>query len=287
MGNGRIRPSRGRVGESWPWLNEHGIAGTHRIMTHATLYDDPKLYDLVVQPGPCEAFYRDLARRTGGPILELACGTGRLTLPLAADGHDVVGVDASRAMLSTAAAKARAENLDVQLIHGDIRVVEIGRRFALVIVSCNSLAHLTSSEDLVAGLVNIERQLAPGGLLAFDIINPNINVLARGEAETVRLDVGPNPSAAVAIEEVAAYDPIQQIRISAWRVHDPVVGDREIAPLRLRLIFPQELPLLLKTAGLELAARYGDFAGNPLTAASLNQICLARAAPTGSMADAR
>src|SRR5690349_8398997 len=68
-------------------------------MHSVALYDVPGLYDRVVRTGPCESFYGDLARQTGGPILELACGTGRLTIPLARDGHEVVGLDASRTML--------------------------------------------------------------------------------------------------------------------------------------------------------------------------------------------
>ena len=89
-------------------------------MKHLALYDVPPLYDLMVQPGPCERFYRDLANRVGGPILELASGSGRLTIPLALDGHEVVGLDASKSM----------------------------RSFALAIISCNSLAHLTTNEEL-------------------------------------------------------------------------------------------------------------------------------------------
>jgi SAM-dependent methyltransferase len=77
-------------------------------MPTVALYDEPALYDLVVTPGPCEAFYRELARRTDGPVLELACGTGRLTVPLARDGQEVVGLDASPAMLRAARAKAEA-----------------------------------------------------------------------------------------------------------------------------------------------------------------------------------
>lgn len=243
-------------------------------MENLSLYDDPELYDLIVPPGPCEAFYCELARQCGGPILDLACGTGRLALPLAADGHQVVGVDRSSAMLRLAAAKALARNLDVSLVRGDIRSVCLERHFALVILSCNSLAHLTSNQDLTAGLVNIERHLAPGGLLAFDIVNPNVRTLARCESEVVRLDLGPNPSAAIPVEEVAAYDPIQQIRVSGLRVRDPL-GNRELAPFRLRLIFPQELPLLLTSAALQLTTRYGDFNRGPLTGTSLNQVCVA------------
>src|SRR5215204_5377235 len=92
----------------------------HR-MTTQTLYDNPILYDCMVRPGPCEAFYRDLARRTGGPILELACGTGRLTVPLASDGHEVVGLDASPAMLRAARDKADAEDLGITFVQADMR----------------------------------------------------------------------------------------------------------------------------------------------------------------------
>ena len=246
-------------------------------MTRLTLYDDPALYDRVVRPGPCEAFYRDLARQTGGPILELACGTGRLTIPLARDGHEVVGLDASRAMLRATQAKSDAGDVEITFVQGDMRSFDLRRRFPLVILCCNSLAHLTTNEDVKAGLACVLKHLAPGGLFALDIVNPDVRALARSHSEYVRLDLGPNPSSIIAIEEVASYDPVQQVRIAQWRVLEPDATAHEVAPLSLRVFFPQELPLLLEAAGLELAARYGDFAGNPLTGDSLNQICIGRA----------
>jgi SAM-dependent methyltransferase len=244
-------------------------------MTEATLYDFPKLYDSIVRTGPCEAFYRDLAYQIGGPILELACGTGRLTIPLARDGHDVVGLDASSAMLRSA--KSKTDGLDIMFVHSDMRNFDLGRRFPLIILSCNSLAHLTSNEDLKAGLDRVAKHLAPGGVFAFDVINPDIRVLAQSHSECVRLDVGPNPSSAIPVEEFATYDPVQQIRTAQWRV----LGGPVISSLNLRLFFPQEIPLLLVTAGLELLLRYGDFACNPLSRASLNQVCIARPALPG------
>jgi SAM-dependent methyltransferase len=258
-------------------LNQHWIAGSHVKMEQTLLYDHPSLYDRIIRPGPCEAFYLKLSRQVGGEILELACGTGRLTLPLALEGQSVVGVDTSSAMLEMAAAKVASENVQVRLVQGDIRTFEFMKRFRLIIVSCNSLAHLTTHEDLEDGLANIKRHLAPGGLFAFDIVNPRLEVLARPETDSVRLDVGPNPSSCIAVEEVAYYDSISQIRTATWRVPDGASGGRELAPLRLRLIFPQELLLLLKAAGLELRARFGDFSGHPLTGASLNQVCIAGA----------
>jgi 2-polyprenyl-3-methyl-5-hydroxy-6-metoxy-1,4-benzoquinol methylase len=75
------------------------------------LYDLPLLYDLIVRPGPCEAFYRKLASCTGGPVLELACGTGRLTVPLALVGHDVVGLDVHNRCSALRAPRPRSKAL--------------------------------------------------------------------------------------------------------------------------------------------------------------------------------
>jgi len=206
--------------------HEPGLAVVERALDYGqlsrmirpTLYDHPILYDRVVRPGPCEAFYRDLASQTGGPILEVACGTGRLTLPLARDGHEVVGLDASPAMLRTAKARADAENVEITLVQGDMRSFDLGRHFPLVILCCNSLAHLTTNEDVKAGLACVLKHLSPGGLFAFDVVNPDVRALARSHTECVRLDLGPYPSSAIAVEEVASYDPVQQVRIAQWRV---------------------------------------------------------------------
>jgi SAM-dependent methyltransferase len=245
------------------------------------LYELAALYDRAIRPGPCEAFYRDLARQADGPVLELACGTGRLTIPLARCGRDVVGLDAAPAMLDAARTKAMRENVEISYVEGDMRHFNLGRRFQLIIVSCNSLAHLLDNDAVRACFACIRHHLAPGGLLAFDIVNPDVKALAAAGSESMRLDEGPNPSSAIAVEEQAAYDPVQQILTSTWRVCEGGEAG-ELAPLQLRHIFPQELPLQLAAVGLELVARYGDFCRNPLTAGSLNQVCIARRA-----ADAR
>ena len=144
-------------------LNQHWIRCHVAAMRCDRIYDDPHLYDLLVPRGPCESFYKSVARSTGGPVLELACGTGRLTIPLARDGHRVVGLDMSECMLGRARAKAAEAGVALSLIQGDMRAFELGQRFALVIVSCNSLGHLTSNEELRSCFCAIQRHLASGG----------------------------------------------------------------------------------------------------------------------------
>jgi SAM-dependent methyltransferase len=241
-----------------------------------SIYDMAELYDAIVQPGPCEAFYREEARRCGGPVLELACGTGRLTLPLALDGHEVVGLDLSRSMLAAAVRKAAENGIRASFVLGDMREFYLGQRFGLIVISCNSLAHLTETEDLRSCLRSVRQHLALRGVLAFDVVMPDPKLLARPEGETRRLDIGPNPSSAIEAEELAYYDPVEQVRVSQWHIRQSNTQGQTMAPLVLRQFFPQELPLLLEAEGFRLDARYGDFERNPLGSASLNQVCLVR-----------
>lgn len=245
-------------------------------MPAPSIYDLPQIYEIVMPPGPCEAFYRAEAQRAPGPVLELACGTGRLTVPLAVAGVDMVGVDGSPSMLALARRKAAAAGAGgAAFVEADMRSFSLRRRFGLVMVSCNSLAHLTTRDALMACLRRVARHLRPGGLLAFDVVNPRIELLARpvGEVRTIptRADDG------IVIEETARYDPVRQVRTAWWRVRRADAPARPLAALELRQIFPQELPLLVEAAGFRLVARYGDFDRGPFTSDSANQVCLAQA----------
>jgi hypothetical protein len=179
-------------------------------------------------------------------------------------------------MLRSARKKARSAEVEITFINADMQTFELHRRFALIIMSCNSLGHLTTNDTLRECLIRIHDHLIPGGLFAFDIVNPDVRLLARSRAECVRLHAELNSSPGLAVEEVASYDPVQQVRVSQWRVRRTGAPVREIAPLQLRQFFPQEVPLLLESAGLDLACRYGDFERGPLTGESSNQICVAR-----------
>src|SRR5215212_2491148 len=100
-------------------------------MVTLELYDDPLFYDRVVQPPANSApFYVDEAVRSGGAVLELACGTGRLLVPMAQAGLQVTGVDIVRPMLDRARAKATEAGVAIDLVQGDMRGVHLGRRFA-------------------------------------------------------------------------------------------------------------------------------------------------------------
>ncbi len=130
-------------------------------------------------------FYRAMARRTGGPILELMCGSGRLLEPLAREGHHVTGVDVSPQLLSIARHKLATAGLNnqVELVETDVRVALPSGPFAMVIVGLNSFMHLETVDDQLAVLHHIHQALEPDGVLVLDLYNPDPRELIRHNGE--------------------------------------------------------------------------------------------------------
>lgn len=245
----------------------------------ADFYDNPELYDVLLPVGAHLPLYLDLARQQAGTVLELACGTGLLTVPIAAAGLAPVGLDQSSAMLSSARKRASAANVAIDFVEGDMRDFELGRRFNFIFVARNSLLHLLSTEDLLAAFRAVKRHLAPNGIFAFDVFNPDVRILARpADRRFSLMEVTTDAFGPLRVEASIDYDAAEQVNHSTWSISTPNEADKWVFPLTLRSIFPQELPLLLSAGGLELVQRFGDLSREPFVAASPRQICLCRAA---------
>jgi 2-polyprenyl-3-methyl-5-hydroxy-6-metoxy-1,4-benzoquinol methylase len=149
------------------------------------LYADPALYDLLFpNTRDCtsvadqtrwertiasEQFYIEQARGSGGRVLELGCGSGRLTIPIAQKGIDIVGADLSPSMLQSARAKGTAAGLQIPFVQTDMRQFDLGARFSTILIPGNSLLHLLTIKDLKQCFASVRRHLAPGGKLVFDV----------------------------------------------------------------------------------------------------------------------
>src|SRR3954467_5004750 len=144
------------------------------------------LYGVMRDPSGDAAFYRALAQESGGPVLELGCGTGRVLLPIAALGIACVGVDASPAMLAALRAKNPPSNLE--LVEARMETFDLGgRRFRLVTSPFRAFLHLLDVEAQLAAPADLRRHLAPGGAVALDVFDPKLAWLA-APAEVERLD---------------------------------------------------------------------------------------------------
>lgn len=218
-------------------------------------------------------FYLDCARRFGGPILELGTGTGRILLPLAEAGHEVVGLDLSAAMLDAAAAKLdeRPElAVRARLVQGDMTDFDLGRRFALIIIPARSFQHVVTPSGQRAALRSAHRHLVPGGHLILDLFDPNFELLfASGPADPFpRESRDPRSGQLVRRTVVARHnDPLQQTirEILRFETFDSAgnIVTRDETSWSLRWSMRQEIAYLLELCGFETVDQYSDFKGSP------------------------
>jgi SAM-dependent methyltransferase len=244
-------------------------------------YSDARLYDGLFPGGQSAVdFYRAEADRQGGSVLELGCGTGHKLLPIASDGHPCTGLELSSDMLTEARRKADQRALTVEWVSGDMRDFDVGRTFDLVFVAANSLLHLHEAADLLSCFRSVRAHLAPGARFVFDVFNPNVRLLA--DADGVRrpregLSFVDPDRGQVRVDVAETYDAAAQVTRGTWHFSTDVEPDFVVAPLELRSIFPQELPLLLSLGGLRLVERLGDWSRRPFTQDAATQVCVCEA----------
>lgn len=224
------------------------------------------------------AFYLEHVAATGGPVLELACGTGRLTLPIADAGFDTVGIDISDAMLRTAQARSKRRARQPLFVQGDVRDFSLARSFATILYPDSAMCHLHALDDIAKTLRCVHKHLAPEGRFIVAVFNPGLGFLTRDPA--TRYPTGEYIDAngkRVVVTENNVYDAASQVNHVRWYYARD--GEPEISrPLDLRMYFPQELRVLLTCHGFPVEAVYGDFDRSPLTSASPRQIAVCKPA---------
>jgi SAM-dependent methyltransferase len=249
-----------------------------------------RLYDLDLQDDPGDLdLYLALAARTGGPILELAAGSGRITVPLAAAGYAITGVDIDPAMLGRSQVAARVAGPDVadriSLVEADARSIRLpdAGTFRLGCIPLNSIFLLPTREAQAAAIETLAVHLAPGGLAVLDAWLPDADDLARYDGRLVLEWVREDPSSGRIVTKTgsAIYDPAASL-VRLTTVFDE--GRPGEAPVRwvrvdrLRLAGPDELVAMAEAAGLEPETLAGDYDLVPLASGSDRVILIARRA---------
>jgi SAM-dependent methyltransferase len=219
---------------------------------------------------PDVGFYVDVARECGGPVLELGCGTGRVLIPTARAGIEIVGLDASERMLQRCRLRLEAEPPVVQarasLHRGDIRAFQLGRIFRLITIPFRPFQHLLTVAEQLACLAAIRRHLAPDGRLVFDVFNPSVHNLAKpvdgAETDEESPFTLPDGRTVIRRHRMLERDLVGQVNsgeLVYYVTHPDGHQDRLVHPFQMRCIFRFEAEHLLARAGFVVDHVYSDF----------------------------
>lgn len=219
-------------------------------------------------------FYRGLARETGGPILDVGCGTGRVAMVLAADGHEVVGVDVSAPMLQVAerhrASLPAGTAARLTFQQGDMTRLSLGREFGLVITPFRVFQFALTSDAQRQALRAMRTHLRPDGRLVLDLFDPMLEyvvparAMPRDPVEVVHPTTGNRVAWAITNRQP---DPARQLIVEDWEFRELGPAGEvlriETERLTLRWSLRAEMRLLFELEGLDVVADYGDFDGGP------------------------
>jgi SAM-dependent methyltransferase len=226
-------------------------------------------YAVIRDPSGDREFYRELAVASGGPILELGCGTGRILLPIAETGLDCVGLDGSREMLDVFRSKALPANL--ALVEGDVRSFELGQEFALITLPFRVIQHLCEVDEQLACLAACRRHLAPGGRLAFDVFVPNLaRMSVPSEAEKLAVTTTEG-DVEVRRYDAVVRDYVRQVSAVTFRYErrrGDAILDSTSTSFEMRWFWKFELEHLLARSGFDDVVFYGGFDKRPYDAVS-------------------
>ena len=234
---------------------------------------DANIYDgLNTFLSDLQFYKRWLPKNKDAKILELCCGTGRLTLPIAKDGYDICGVDYTSSMLERAKLKASEAGLKINFIEADMRTLNLQEKFDLIFIPFNSIHHLYKNEDLFKALEGIKRHLKEGSIFLLDCFNPNIQYIVESEKEQkVIAEYTTNDGREVLIKQTMRYENATQINRIEW--HYFINGEfHSIQNLDMRMFFPQELDSYLERAGFDIIHKFGSFEEETFTDNSEKQI---------------
>jgi len=221
---------------------------------------DANIYDgLNTNLADLPFYMRWLPKNKNARILELCCGTGRLTLPIAKEGYHVSGVDNAASMLERAKVKASEKGLEIEFVEADIRTLDLSEKYDLIFIPFNSIHHLYKNEDLFKVFKVVKNHLKAGGLFLLDCYNPKIQLIVEGEKELKKMtEYTTSDGREVLIKQLMRYENETQINRIEW--HYFINGDfNSTQNLDMRMFFPQELDTYLQWNGFNIIHKFGSF----------------------------
>jgi ubiquinone/menaquinone biosynthesis C-methylase UbiE len=229
--------------------------GEHYDAAHAYRVEDLAFWASFVTPGL--------------RVLELACGTGRIAIPLARAGAVITAIDASPSML----ARARGKASEVTWVESDMRTFDVARDRELAILGFNAI-NLLDVDDALACLGRVREHLVPGGRVVIETFLPDIKKLTPAEAEQINsYELG---GVRFRVTARRSYDPARQLRHMELTIHASDRAEPEHDAFDFHVYFPAELRLVVERAGFAIGETFGGFDRSPLAASSKHVIIVAR-----------
>jgi len=219
-------------------------------------------------------FYLRQIKKYGEPVLELCCGTGRVTIPIAQQGIKTSGLDISEPMLSHARRKAAVKGVDVEWVKADCRDFKLDRKFNLIFFPFNSIAHLHDLESIESCFSSVRMHLRNEGRFVIDIFNPRLDILTRDPSKCYPVAGYPDPDGkgTVLITENNIYDAAAQINRIKWYYKIGSQAEEVVEELNMRILYPQELDALLYYNGFTIEAKFGNYDESPFVSTSPKQL---------------
>jgi SAM-dependent methyltransferase len=237
-----------------------------------SVFEDGDAYDLMVGSISYGLdFYLSLAREANGPVLDIACGTGRVLLPCLEAGIDIEGLDLFEPMLQRLRTKAAALGLSPRLHRADMSDFSLSRRFALIMIPFNAVIHNMTQEAQIRCLELCRQHLLHGGLLAFDTFFPASEIVGAPPKTRVLEGEAPHPETGLPMRmyDTRTFDRVAQVQHSLNEFElldaDGSVAKVYRSQVSSRYIYKHEMELLLRVAGFGRWEIYGDFDRRPLT----------------------
>ncbi|MDR2687699.1 MAG: class I SAM-dependent methyltransferase, partial [Oscillospiraceae bacterium] len=206
-------------------------------------------------------------------VLDIACGTGALAVPLAQQGFDVTACDISQAMVAVTRRKLEAAGLQARTFAADMTEFDAGRQFSLAIIARSGFMHLTTPERQRGALLTIKKHLVPGGALTLNTFQPHPSAQAEQmgagpEDYTLRAEYVNAENKRERIYNAIGYDMDTQIMRGSWKFEtlgeDGNVTDTRVRPIAMRQTYTQELKYLCELCGYEIleCGRRGEVGGH-------------------------
>ncbi|NOK62041.1 MAG: SAM-dependent methyltransferase [Chloroflexi bacterium AL-W] len=237
-------------------------------------YTDAELYDAENVWNAADTFYLELAQTIGGPVLDVACGTGRLTRAIAEAGLSVVGTDTTREMLSRA--RVLANHLPITWVEADCRTMDLGQRFQFILMTGHAFQHLLIDADQDAFLSCAVAHLEEGGTLAFETRNLQGKNYGASADFTRWRSFHDKQGRFVAVDVASTFDPVTAIDDVQVRHTTEGTDEVRISRTRLRYTAVELLNQRLNAHGLTIVSQYGDWTGMPVSANSSEIITICR-----------